>query len=138
MKKFVCVLLLIIAVTVSQTMFAQDKPVEKNVEKVVKVKKSHLKEIKEKKECAEKMKCCKDKKCCDKCTGEKCDGKCCAKCAECKKACAAKCEQEKKGTCAMDSTAACEKHNMKKHEKKMQKDDMKKHMEKKMNKEEVK
>ena len=53
MKKLVCVLLLIIAVTVSQTMFAQDKPVEKNVEKVVKVKKSHLKEIKEKKECAE-------------------------------------------------------------------------------------
>jgi hypothetical protein len=100
MKKLMFVLVLILAVMVSQTMFAQDKPMEKKVEKVVKIKKSVTKE-------------CKDKKCCDKCTGDKCDGKCCAKCAECKKACAAKCEMNKK--CAMDSTAKCEKQDMKKH-----------------------
>jgi hypothetical protein len=109
MRKLAFVFMLILAVMVSQTMFAQDKPVEKKVEKVVKVKKNVMKE------CKEKMECCKDKKCCDKCTGEKCDGKCCTKCAECKKACAAKCEREKKGKCAMDSTAKCEKQNMKKH-----------------------
>jgi len=84
MKKLVFVLTLILAVVVSQSMFAQDKSVEKKVEKVVKIKKTSMKEGKEKNECADKMECCKDKKCCDKCTGEKCDGKCCAKCAECK------------------------------------------------------
>ncbi len=108
MKKLVFVLTLIFAVVASQTMFAQDKPTEKKAEKVVKVKKSLNKEAKEKKECAEKMECCKDKKCCDKCTGEKCDGKCCSKCA-------LKCEQGEKDKCAMDSTAKCGKHNMKKH-----------------------
>lgn len=115
MKKLMFVFMLIIAVVVSQSIFAQDKPVEKKIEKVVKIKKNLSKEGKEKKECTEKIDCCKDKKCCDKCTGEKCDGKCCAKCAECKKACAAKCEKEKKGKCVMDSTAKCEKHGMKKH-----------------------
>ena len=40
MKKFVLVCMVIIAVVISQSMFAQDKPVEKKVEKVVKVKKS--------------------------------------------------------------------------------------------------
>lgn len=113
MKKLVLVFMLIIAVVVSQSMFAQDKPVKQKVEKVVKIKKDLKKEDKGKKECKEKMECCKDKKCCDKCTGEKCDGKCCAKCAECKKACVAKCEMEKK--CAMDSTAKCTKQDMKKH-----------------------
>jgi hypothetical protein len=115
MKKLAFVFMLIIAVMVSQTIFAQDKPVEKKVEKVVKIRKNSKKEDKEKKECTDKMECCKDKKCCDKCTGEKCDGKCCAKCTECKKACAAKCEHGNKEKCAMDSTAKCEKHDMKKH-----------------------
>jgi hypothetical protein len=109
MKQVLFVFMLIVAVVVSQSMVAQDKPVEKKVEKVVKVKKNAEKETKE------KMGCCKDKKCCDKCTGEQCDGKCCAKCTEGKKACAEKCEMEKKGSCAMDSTANCEKKDMKKH-----------------------
>jgi hypothetical protein len=127
MKKLLFVLALIIAVVISQTMCAQDKPVEKKVEKVIKVKKSLHKEGKEKKECAGKIECSKDKKCCDKCTGEKCDGTCCAKCAECKKACAAKCEMGKKEKCAMDSTATCEKKDMKKHmeKKTMMKKDVK-------------
>jgi hypothetical protein len=107
MKKLMCVLVLILAVVISQTMFAQDKPVEKKVEKVVTVKKTLTKE------CKDTVECCKDKKCCDKCTGDKCDGKCCAKCAEGKKTCTAKCEMSNK--CAMDSTAKCEKHDMKKH-----------------------
>jgi hypothetical protein len=66
MKKVVFVLTLIFAVVASQTMFAQDKPVEKKVEKTIKIKKSLDKDGKEKKECKEKMDCCKDKKCCDK------------------------------------------------------------------------
>jgi len=115
MKKFVLVSMVIIAVVISQSMFAQDKPVEKKVEKVVKVKKDFKKEDKSKKECKEKMECCKDKKCCDKCTGEKCNGKCCAKCAKCKKASAEKCEMKNKEKCAMDTTATCVKHGMKKH-----------------------
>jgi hypothetical protein len=108
MKKFVFVLTLIIAVVISHTMVAQDKPVEKKVEKVIKVKKSLHKEGKEKKECAGKIECSKDKKCCDKCTGEKC-------------------EMGKKEKCAMDSTATCEKKDMKKHmeKKTMMKKDVK-------------
>ena len=86
--------MLIIAVVVLQTMFAQDKPVEKkNVEKVVKTDKT---------------------KCCDKCSGKKCDGKCCAKCAKSKKAAAAKCDTGKKEKCDMDSTAKCQKKDIKK------------------------
>ena len=102
MTKLAFVFMLIIAVVVSQTIFAQDKPVEKKVEKVVKVKKDAMKKGKEKMEC------------CNKCTGEKCDGTCCAKCAECKKAYKEKCEKEGKGTCTKDSTVKCEKQNMKK------------------------
>ena len=109
MKKLTFVLALIIAVMVSQTMFAQDKPVEKKVEKVVTIKKTLTKE------CKDTVGCCKDKKCCNKCTGDKCDGKCCTKCAECKKACKEMCEKEGKGTCPKDSTAKCEKQDMKKH-----------------------
>jgi hypothetical protein len=114
MKKLMLVCLLILAVVVSQSIFAQDKPVEKKIEKVVKVKKHAGKKTDE-----AKMECCKDKKCCDKCTGEKCDGKCCAKCAECKKECEEKCDKDKMGKCAMDSTANCEKMDMKKHVKKI-------------------
>jgi hypothetical protein len=110
MKKLILVFMLVFAVVASQSLFAQDKPVEKKVEKKV-----DGKQTKEMKECKEKMKCCKDKKCCDKCTGEKCDGKCCAKCAECKKECAEKCKQGSDAKCAMDSTAHHGKHKMKKH-----------------------
>ena len=115
MKKLVFVLTLILAVMVSQTIFAQDTLVQKKVEKVVKVRKNINKEDKEKIKCTDKMKCSKDKKCCDKCQGDKCDGKCCAKCAKCIKASAAKCEQGKKDKCDMDSTAKCEKKDIKKH-----------------------
>jgi len=115
MKKLMFVSMVIFAVAVSQTMFAQDKAIEKKVEKVVKIEKNSNKEENAKKECSDKMECCKDKRCCDKCSGEKCDGTCCAKCAECKKACKEKCEMGNKEKCIMDSTAKCKNQDMKKH-----------------------
>jgi hypothetical protein len=116
MKKLMFVLALIIAIVASQTIVAQEKPAEeKKMEcKHEKGKTCPKCEGKGKKECKGKMECCKDKKCCDKCTGEKCDGTCCAKCAECKKECAEKCKQGNKAKCTIDSTAKCEKHDMKK------------------------
>jgi hypothetical protein len=107
MKKLMFVLMLVVAVVVSQTAFTQDKPVEKKVDTVVKIKKDVNKDT-------GKMGCCKDKKCCDKCAGDKCDGKCCAKCAKCKKEGTAKCDMGKKEKCPMDSTSKCDKQDMKK------------------------
>jgi hypothetical protein len=104
MKKLM--LVLAFAVLVLQVAFAQEKLIEKKIVKVMKADSTMG--------CKEMKECCKDKKCCDKCTGEKCDGKCCAKCAKCKKVCKEKCEKEGMGKCAMDSTAKCEKHDMKK------------------------
>ena len=110
MKKLMFFLALITAVITSQTMVAQEKTTEKTDNKTVD------KEIKveKKMDCKEEMKCGKDGKCCEKCAGEKCDGKCCAKCAECKKECKEISEKKGVGKCAMDSTAKCEKHDMKK------------------------
>jgi hypothetical protein len=117
MTKFIHGIILIIAILVWQTIFAQDKALEKKVDKVVKIEKNLHKEETAKKECSEKDKieCCKNKKCCDKCTGDKCDGKCCTKCAECKKAGEENCKMGRSDTCAVDSTAKCKNHNMKNH-----------------------
>jgi hypothetical protein len=112
MKNLVFVFISIIAIVVSQTMFAQDKAIEKKAEKAIKI---SNKEENAKKECSGSMDCCKDKKCCDKCSGEKCDGTCCAKCAECKEECMEKCEMGNKKKCSMDSTAKCKQRNMNKH-----------------------
>ena len=95
MKKLIFILTLAAVFVASQVVFAQDKPVEKKVEKVVKKG--------QKSEC----KSGKDKKCCDKSKGKKCDGKCCDKCKE-------KCMKEGKKECAKDSTACIKKHSMKK------------------------
>ena len=109
MTKLIHGIILIIAILVSQTIFAQDK--------AVKIEKNLNKEETLKKECSDKIECCKNKKCCDTCTGEKCDGKCCAKCTECKKAGEKQCKMGRSDTCTVDSTAKCENHNKKNHSK---------------------
>ena len=115
MKKFVIVFMPIIAIVVSQTMFAQNKAIEKKAENAIKIENISNKDENAKKECSGSMECCKDKKCCDKCSGEKCDGTCCAKCADCKKECMEKCEMGNKEKSSMDSTAKCKHRNMIKH-----------------------
>jgi len=72
--------------------------------------KDFKKEDKSKKECKEKMECLqKIRNAATKCTGEKCNGKCCASVPNAKKRVAGKCEMKNKEKCAMDSTATCEK-----------------------------
>jgi hypothetical protein len=117
MTKFIRSIILIFAILVSQTIFAQDKALEKKVDKTVKIEKKLNKEKTAKNECSDKnnIECCKNMKCCDKCTGEKCNGKCCTKCAECKKADEEKCKMGQSDTCAVDSTAKCKNHDMKNH-----------------------